>query len=156
MLLTKKSRDNRRKEIEAAIKSEEQEIRDYQNMMSEFKNKYLPLRDKCVEIIRSHNLGRYKLYDVYGYKYEAGKLRVVVYCPKEEYWDGEPKLNYDNKLLDETISMNIPEAYDSLIINGGSYALRKLMDPTWVFEGRIHGCEQYIDELKAKLAKLNK
>ena len=156
MLLTKKSRDNRRKEIEAAIKSKEQEIKDYQNMIFEFKNKYLPLRDKCVEIIRSHNLGRYKLYDVVCFEYKAGKLRIVVYCPKEEYWDGELKLNYDNKLLDETISLNIPEAYDSIIINGGSYELWHLKDLTDLFDSRIYSCEQYIDRLKAELDKLNK
>ena len=156
MLLTKKSRDNRRKELEDAIKEKERKIKNIQKIISEFKTKYLPVRDKCVEIIRSHNLGRYPLYGVFGYEYNDSKLRLVVKDIKEGYWDGEPSFEVGDTLFDEAIQLDIPKSEDDLMDIIMYQCVRKLIDPTSFLTKAVNFVRRIIDEHKVKLDRLNK
>lgn len=155
MYLTKRSKERRIKEIEAEIDKYQHEIEVIQKIISELNTKYLPIRDKCIETIRSHNLGIYTLDNVFAHHYESGKLRLVVSDAKEEYWNGYKRVMHGDILLDETIQLDIPGNYDVYVLDG-SYQLDNLMDLTKVYTYDISRYNNVIYELKEKLAKLNK
>lgn len=158
MFLTKRSRDKRIKEIEAAINEHKQDIEDMQKVVSELKAKYLPIRNKCVEIINDNSLNFRPLRDVFCFKYENGKLHIVIVDTKYIYWNNHKLFDCKirNTLLDKTIQLDIPESYNSDVDNAIIYCLETLKGPDSIYANRISYHEEAIDKLKAKLAKLNK
>lgn len=125
MFISKKHKESRRAELERAILMWENELKENEQLLEDIKNNYLPLREKCREIIISHNLNYFPLRNVLGVAYEDEELRVIVNNVKWSFWDGERTILTGETLLDETIQIRglRLDRYDVSLI-------RRLEDPT--------------------------
>lgn len=138
-----------RKELEQKIASEEKGVADYEKLLEDIKNNYLPLRDKCVKVIYDNEMNYYPLRDVVGAAYEDGKLRLIINMVKTDTWDAKPTVKIVGTLVDETIQLrcfNRESPVAELIL--------KLEDPTKVIERVIGYIKNRISNYKAKLNEL--
>ncbi len=101
-------------ELQERIAEREQKIAACEQMIEDITKNYLPLRDKCIEIIRKNGLNHYPLNYVYKIAHQNGKIRFLIYDLKEDYWDGERTLKQGDDLLDETIQLNTIDLLDKL------------------------------------------
>lgn len=126
MFIFKKHKESRRAELERDILMWENELKGNEQLLEDIKNNYLPLREKCREIIINHKLNYFPLRNVLGMAYKDGELRVIVNNAKWSFWDGERTILNGEILLDETIQIRglRLDRYEASLI-------RKLEDPTW-------------------------
>lgn len=99
----------RKEELEQNIANLEKQLANFELVLKDITNNYLPLRDKCKETIYGHKLNRYPLRKVFGVAYQDGKLRAIVTNVKEDYWDGQKTLVLTDTLLDDTIPLDTLE-----------------------------------------------
>lgn len=125
MFISKKYKESRRAELERAILMWENELKENEQLLEDIKNNYLPLREKCREIIISYNLNYFPLCNVLGVAYEDEELRVIVNNVKWSFWDGERTILTGETLLDETIQIR-----GLRLDRHEADLIRKLEDPT--------------------------
>lgn len=127
---------NKKEKITVYAREEMTEM--YTHLIKELEDVYLPIRDKCEEIIRSHGLNHYPLKDVLELRaYDEPEYEIVIYDVKEDWWDGEKYLKKTDTLLDEKFRLEFayefynkgdvctPYSFDFVC-----YFLSRLDDPT--------------------------
>lgn len=93
--------NKKEKEKEALARREQIEL--YTQIIKELEEVYLPIRNKCVEVIRSHGLNRYPLREVmeFGIMRDEPIYKIIIYNVKEDWWNGEKCLKKTDRLLEE-------------------------------------------------------
>lgn len=149
MFIFKKRKESRRAKLESFILMLENELKENEQLLEDIKNNYLPLREKCREIITSHYLNYFPLRNVLGMAYEDGELRVIVNNADWDFWDGERTILTGETLLDETIQIRglRIDSYEASLI-------RELEDPTRYIERIICRKKEPIKIRKEVLNKL--
>lgn len=151
--------------VPEAITKHEDEIADYEKILDEFTNKYLPLRDKIIDVIRGHNLNHYPLCNVFLFKHPNESLfQFTVFDLIEDYWDGEQTLKSNGTLIYEEIQLDtisLIRKWDKeygWVVNPHHYtrvnevisAMSKLEDPTGDFVRNILKCKYIIEKLNKR------
>lgn len=140
----------------------EDELADYEKILEEFTNKYLPLRDRLIGVIRSHNLNRYPLRDVLTVEYlDKDCFKFTVLDCIEDYWDGKQTLKSNGTLTYEEIQLDTTSLirkwdkehkwdntpYTDTRLGVAFQAISKLEDPTKDFVYNMKKCKAIIEKL---------
>lgn len=135
----------RKREKEIRVYTRREMIEMYTQLIKELEDVYLPIRDECEEVIRSHGLNHYPLRDVLELRMDkdSPEYEIVIYDIKDDWWDGEKCLKKTDILLDEKFRLDfVHEWYSKGNICKTYYEfcydlLGRLNDPTDEYRKRL-------------------
>lgn len=132
------------------------ELSVYETLLEDININYLPVRNKCENLIRQKALNRYPLKDVLEITALADyKFEFKIYDIKEDYWDGHECIVRGGLLFDKTIQLYalkfILDNEDPLY---GESEYGRIIDSMTILEDKYKGLDNNVKLLKENLEAL--